>query len=91
VVSGDAQPLPAWVTWQRRPFPDANLLLIHGRQPALVDRGFVGHAEQTAAWASAHTRRVALVVNTIGTPITSAATRCCTRWAAASPPAAQTR
>jgi glyoxylase-like metal-dependent hydrolase (beta-lactamase superfamily II) len=57
-------PLPTWLTWQPRPFPDANLLLLHGREPALVDSGFVGHAEQTAAWARAHTGRVALVVNT---------------------------
>jgi hypothetical protein len=45
----DAERLPAWVTWQRRPFPDANLLLLGGRQPALVDSGFVGHAQDTAA------------------------------------------
>lgn len=57
-------PLPAWVTWQARSFPDANLLLLHGREPALVDSGFVGHAEQTAAWARAQTGHVALVVNT---------------------------
>jgi glyoxylase-like metal-dependent hydrolase (beta-lactamase superfamily II) len=57
-------PLPAWVTWQPRPFPDANLLLLHGREPALVDSGFVGHAEQTAAWARAQSGHVALVVNT---------------------------
>ena len=38
---------PTWLTWQRRPFPDANLLLVHGRQPALVDSGFVGHARET--------------------------------------------
>jgi Metallo-beta-lactamase superfamily len=60
----DAERLPAWVTWQRRPFPDANLLLLAGRQPALVDSGFVGHAQETAAWTRAHTRQVALVVNT---------------------------
>jgi glyoxylase-like metal-dependent hydrolase (beta-lactamase superfamily II) len=57
-------PLPTWLTWQPRPFPDANLLLLHGREPALVDSGFVGHAEQTAAWARAQAGRVALVVNT---------------------------
>ena len=39
--------LPPWVTWQQRPFPDANLLL-PGRTPALVDSGFAGHAGQTA-------------------------------------------
>ena len=56
--------LPDWVTWQSRPFPDANLLLLPGREPAMVDSGFVGHAEDTAAWARAHAGRIALVVNT---------------------------
>ncbi|MFG2789699.1 MBL fold metallo-hydrolase [Streptomyces sp. NPDC048419] len=56
--------LPSWATWWRRPFPDANLLLLDGRQPALVDSGFVGHAEETAAWARARAGDVALVVNT---------------------------
>jgi hypothetical protein len=60
----DAERLPAWVTWQRRPFPDANPLPVQGRQPAPVDSGFVGHAEETAAWVRAHTGHVALVVNT---------------------------
>jgi hypothetical protein len=60
----DAGRLPAWIIWQRRPFPDANLLLLHGREPALVDSGFVGHADETAAWVHAHTGHVALVVNT---------------------------
>jgi hypothetical protein len=46
----DAEWLPAWVTWQHRPFPDANLLLLGGHQPAVVDSGFVGHVEDTAAW-----------------------------------------
>jgi glyoxylase-like metal-dependent hydrolase (beta-lactamase superfamily II) len=56
--------LPARITWQRRPFPDANLLLLHGRESALVDSGFVGHADETAASAYAHAGHVALVVNT---------------------------
>ncbi|MGY5138500.1 MBL fold metallo-hydrolase, partial [Streptomyces nigrescens] len=56
--------LPPWMTWRQRPFPDANLLLLHGRQPALVDSGFVGHAEDTAAWARAHAGEIGLVVNT---------------------------
>ena len=60
----DAGLLPAWATWQRRPFPDANLLLLHGRQAALVDSGFVGHAHETAEWVRAQTGRLALVVNT---------------------------
>ncbi|BDM74253.1 hypothetical protein HEK616_77400 (plasmid) [Streptomyces nigrescens] len=56
--------LPSWVIWRQRPFPDANLLLLPGRQPALVDSGFVAHAEETAAWARAHAGEVAMVVNT---------------------------
>lgn len=31
------------------PFPDANLLLLPGRGAALVDSGFVSHAEVAAA------------------------------------------
>ncbi len=60
----DAESLPAWVTFKRRPFPDANLLLIHGRQPAIVDSGFVAHAQQTAAWVRGHIPQLALVINT---------------------------
>ncbi|WP_406727358.1 hypothetical protein WJ438_25855 [Streptomyces sp. GD-15H] len=52
------------MTWRQRPFPDANRLLLHGRQPALVDSGFVGHAGETAAWARAHAGDVGLVVTT---------------------------
>lgn len=56
--------LPPWVTWWQRPFPDANTLLLHGRRPALIDSGFVGHAEKTAAWARVQTGILDLVVNT---------------------------
>lgn len=57
--------LPGWVQWQPRPFPDANLLLLHGPHPALVDTGFVGHADQTREWAETHAdARIGLVVNT---------------------------
>jgi glyoxylase-like metal-dependent hydrolase (beta-lactamase superfamily II) len=56
--------LPGWITWQQRPFPDANLLLMRGPTPAMVDSGFVGHAEQTADWARGQARDLALVVNT---------------------------
>ncbi|MFC9839360.1 MBL fold metallo-hydrolase [Rhodococcus sp. NPDC127530] len=59
-----AERLPDWVIWQRRPFPDANLLLIDGREAALVDSGFVGHAQQTADWVCAHSDHLARVVNT---------------------------
>ncbi|WP_421106877.1 hypothetical protein [Streptomyces sp. NEAU-S77] len=46
-------------------FPDANTLLLPGRQPALVDSGFVGHAEVTADWARAQAgTAVGLVMNT---------------------------
>lgn len=60
----DDQGLPPWLTWRRQPFPDANLVLLHGREAALVDSGFVGHARQTADWVRAHARNLALVVNT---------------------------
>ncbi len=60
----DAERLPNWLVWQQRPFPDANLLLLPGEQATLVDSGFVGHAEETADWVRAHTRRLDLVVNT---------------------------
>jgi glyoxylase-like metal-dependent hydrolase (beta-lactamase superfamily II) len=56
--------LPSWVNWRQRPFLDANLLLVHGRQPALVDSGFVGHADETAGWARAVGGAVSVVVNT---------------------------
>jgi len=63
-MAHDDERLPAWATWRQRPFPDANLLLLRGRQPALVDSGFVGHASEAAAWVRAHTGDLALVVNT---------------------------
>ncbi|MDN5860828.1 MAG: MBL fold metallo-hydrolase [Pseudonocardia sp.] len=51
--------------WQARPFPDANLLLLPGPTPAVVDTGFVGHAEQTRDWAHARSGgRIEVVVNT---------------------------
>ncbi|MFE5118265.1 MBL fold metallo-hydrolase [Streptomyces sp. NPDC056669] len=56
--------LPSWATWWQRPFPDANTLLLCGRQPALVDSGFVGHAQETADWAHAHAGTIELIVNT---------------------------
>ncbi|ALE75080.1 Hydroxyacylglutathione hydrolase [Pseudonocardia sp. Ae168_Ps1] len=61
----DDDRLPKWVRYRPRPFPDANLLLLPGPEPALVDTGFVGHAEQTRAWAEAEAgTRIATVVNT---------------------------
>jgi glyoxylase-like metal-dependent hydrolase (beta-lactamase superfamily II) len=64
-VAATGHDLPDWVVWQTRPFPDANLLLLPGPQPALVDTGFVGHAEQTREWAEAHASgRIGVVVNT---------------------------
>ncbi|MFJ6752748.1 MULTISPECIES: MBL fold metallo-hydrolase [unclassified Streptomyces] len=63
-MSPHPHPLPRWATWQQKPFPDANLLLLHGRRPALIDSGFVAHADTTAAWARAHAGHIDLVVNT---------------------------
>lgn len=56
--------LPDWMVWQRRPFPDTNLLLLPGSRSALVDSGFVAHAEETADWAKERAGHVELVVNT---------------------------
>lgn len=63
-MSAGAHELPEWVRWEQRAFPDANLLLLHGRAPALVDSGFVGHAQETADWVRERAGRVELVVNT---------------------------
>jgi glyoxylase-like metal-dependent hydrolase (beta-lactamase superfamily II) len=63
-MTDDPDRLPSWVTWEQRPFPDANLLFLPGRNPVLVDSGFVGHADRTADWVHARTGRLALVVNT---------------------------
>jgi len=56
--------LPDWAMLWRRPFPDANLLLLPGRQAAVIDSGFVAHAHQTAAWVRSRTTDLTLVVNT---------------------------
>jgi glyoxylase-like metal-dependent hydrolase (beta-lactamase superfamily II) len=59
-----APPLPHGVHFEQRPFPDSNLLLLGGREPALIDSGFVGHVGQTAAWVRTRTSRLTRVVNT---------------------------
>lgn len=64
VVGSVDERLPTWVSWRRRPFPDANLIVLPGREPAVIDSGFVGHAEETAAYLQATLAPVALVVNT---------------------------
>lgn len=56
--------LPTWVQFEPRPFPDSNLLLLPGPEPALVDSGFVGNADRTREWAEAHGGRIGTVVNT---------------------------
>jgi glyoxylase-like metal-dependent hydrolase (beta-lactamase superfamily II) len=63
-MTDDSDRLPSWVTWEQRPFPDANLLYLPGRNPVLVDSGFVGHADRTADWVHARTGQLSLVVNT---------------------------
>jgi glyoxylase-like metal-dependent hydrolase (beta-lactamase superfamily II) len=50
--------------WWQRPFPDAHTLLLPCRQPAPVDTGFGGHADETAASARTYAGNVDLVVNT---------------------------
>jgi hypothetical protein len=55
-----AEELPGWATWQQRPFPDANLLLLRGHCPTLVDSGFVGHAGDTADWVAAQAPSLAI-------------------------------
>ena len=80
-----SEQLPSRATWQQRPSPDANLLLLQGAHPAFVDSGFVGHAEDTAAWLRAHTDDHALVVNTHWhSDHASAATHSCSQRAPAS-------
>jgi len=54
---------PQLRSWQH-PFFDANALLLPGRHPALGDTGFVGHTDETVAWARTHAGNVDLVVNT---------------------------
>jgi glyoxylase-like metal-dependent hydrolase (beta-lactamase superfamily II) len=63
-MTDDPGRLPSWVAWEQRPFPDANLLFLPGRNPVLVDSGFVGHANRTADWVHARTGQLSLVVNT---------------------------
>ncbi len=63
-MGDDPDRLPSWVTWQQRPFPDANLLLLPGLHPVLVDSGFVGHSGQTADWVQARIGQLSMVVNT---------------------------
>ena len=55
---------PRYITREQRAFPDANLLLLDGQRPTLVDSGFVGHAEQTLAWVKQHVDGLHLVINT---------------------------
>ncbi|CAM3509125.1 MBL fold metallo-hydrolase [Nocardioides zeicaulis] len=56
--------LPDWIVWQQRPFPDANLLLLNGATPALIDSGYRSHATATVDWVARRTRDLELVVNT---------------------------
>lgn len=38
--AGCSEPgLPSWVVWQQRPFADANLLMLRGPHPVVVDTG----------------------------------------------------
>ncbi|MEU2271520.1 MBL fold metallo-hydrolase [Streptomyces olindensis] len=52
------------LAWWQRPFPDGQHPPCCPPTPALVATGFVGHADETAAWACTHAGNVDLVVNT---------------------------
>lgn len=56
--------LPTGVVWHERTFPNSNFLLLQGDHPALIDSGFVAHAQETVALAEKYTDDVAWVVNT---------------------------
>lgn len=56
--------LPTGVIWEQRPFPNSNFLLLDGAQPALIDSGFVAHAEETRRLALQQTKQVDWVFNT---------------------------
>lgn len=56
--------LPADLEWTSRRFPNANMLLLRGERPAVVDTGFAAHAEATADAVKSVLPRVERVVNT---------------------------
>lgn len=56
--------LPDDAVWLERDFPDANMLLLGGELPTVVDTGFVAHADATVALAAEHLPRVTQVANT---------------------------
>lgn len=56
--------LPDGVVFVERDFPNANLLLLLGEEPALVDTGFASCANATAALAHEHAPQLSRVVNT---------------------------
>ncbi|GEM_PF-5625927 len=55
---------PDGAVWVERDFPDANMLILPGESPAVMDTGFVASADATAALVSVHLPRVARVANT---------------------------
>jgi hydroxyacylglutathione hydrolase len=60
-------PLPSWLHFFQRPFPSANMLLIRGERPLLVDTGFgsdTDETEQLIRAAGIPPQRLALIVNT---------------------------
>lgn len=66
-MSKTARPGPALlpgVVFEQRDFPNSNLLLLLGDEPALVDTGFVAFAGQTAHLAGQHAPWVSTVANT---------------------------
>jgi hydroxyacylglutathione hydrolase len=62
-----AMPLPSWLHFFQRPFPSANMLLLEGARPLLVDTGFGSDADETehlVRAAGIPPQRLALIVNT---------------------------
>src|SRR5579875_3923092 len=59
--------LPTWLHFFERPYPSANMVLIRGKHPILVDTGFgsdLGITEQMIREAGVAPERLSLIVNT---------------------------
>src|SRR3954466_9619358 len=59
-------PPPPWLTFFQRPFPSANMALLHGPRPVLFDTGFGSDADETESLlrqAGTPPDHLALIVN----------------------------
>src|SRR5690242_12907257 len=60
-------PPPSWLTFFERPFPSANMALVRGERPVLVDTGYGGDlagTERLLRAAGCGPERLSLIVNT---------------------------